>query len=444
MVLRIQILLLALLFGLLGVEAQGLSLLVFTHDDELDSAIARTMTIRDRGETFYWNDLSTSYPLASWPRSSDSIWVEVRDREIAHYLAQQEVSKAILSTLLDRDDRSGTMDLVTLLDRGCRLTNNQQIGLSALEDRGFSALGANYILVLDYTTVAKDPVQQRWIVEVCSSLYHVNYDAVMAERLEAVWVDEAETPRSRIEKMEQYNNLPFGCTQIGRSTVVVSESLAEEVAVAIIRGCSAAMDSYKELNPMPQVSNEREIVEPKSQKIGLTVSALYHTLLGVGIRIDVPIYKGQSGVIEHGILFETMVKSYTLADFGVANKVQRGVDAIRCSLGWGMTIRPLRFIEIEPYLTLYAESLALPMGSGVETESTLLADHLSMGSAMGVSGRVFLGNSFYLMVGADYSLSLSQSGERGFAGYYEYNQCLESRGYSREGLGVYAGLGYRF
>lgn len=397
----------------------SISVVVVNRGDQYDNTVFNAVQTINYGEKFDINDIPTDRitikssrkVAADIERIGTILNAENVGKEIISYWYQRD-SKGVMSDALIL--KRGMYSV-----RDQEILNSQvaKVGISALGEKGYDLVKGSYVFVLDYYNLKKD--DDTYSVDVNAVIYRIDYSEELLDQVYQAWIYEEDTHEERAKKNALYDSIvvPLEMVTSVKASGSSSSSYAEAIRAAYSNAIHRSENSVDDWNVTSSVISTRpikakigtkegvkngqrfqvhKIVEDRKGNLdsksvgyiratdvannstvatGHTDASSFYQISGGSIdegmilkqkndlRLGVTVAGGFGGYspIEIGVEYLEHINTkgtsrYVMLDLGFdAADSDIGVTFVTAAVGMGMAFRPIRPIEVMPFVQIGAD-----------------------------------------------------------------------------------------
>lgn len=180
--------------------------------------------------------------------------------------------------------------------------------------------------------------------------------------------------------------------------------------------------------------------------MGLSVGYQMGGMGALNVMVDYLTHINTKGTSQYALIdfrYDLVSGSKMKEEFESNTKVDLGMSYVSFGIGYGIGFRPLRFIEVMPYLTVGGEYMMFnsEFSDAVSTTEDELMDDIALYANAGVRANFTVAYPFQVFAGVDYTLMFSEGST-----YKHYNDLFEGmKGIERKGgIGFTVGAKFTF
>ena len=399
----------------------SVSMIVVNRGDSYDSRIFNIAGKQSFGEKFDVNDIPTDRILIRADRKksvdtdliTSSLEREGVGKEIISYWFQRDASGRMSDELILK------RGMYSVRDQEILNSQVSKVGISALGEKGYDLVKGSFVYVLDYYNLVENVKDKNYSAEVMASIYQLDCSEEMMEQLYETWIYDEDTPEEVARKKELFDSLSFPLVYVtaveasGSSSTSLTEAVNTAFSNAFYRSEKAVDDwnvtsSIISTRPIKAKIGTKEgvtngqrfqvhkIVEDRHGNIdsksvgyvratevannsnvatGDTEPSCFYQISGLKIdegmilkqkndlKMGITVAGGFGGYspIEIGLEFLSHINTkgtstYVMLDVGI--DVGESVSYIVPAIGMGIAVRPIRPIEIMPFIQVGMDILS--------------------------------------------------------------------------------------
>lgn len=399
----------------------SVSMIVVNRGDSYDSRIFNIAGKQSFGEKFDVNDIPTDRILIRADRKKNvdtdlitsSLEREGVGKEIISYWFQRDASGRMSDELILK------RGMYSVRDQEILNSQVSKVGISALGEKGYDLVKGSFVYVLDYYNLVENVKDKKYSAEVMASIYQLDCSEEVMEQFYETWIYDEDTPEEVARKKELFDSLSFPLVYVtaveasGSSSTSLTEAVNTAFSNAFYRSEKAVDDwnvtsSIISTRPIKAKIGTKEgvtngqrfqvhkIVEDRHGNIdsksvgyvratevannsnvatGDTEPSCFYQISGLKIdegmilkqkndlKMGITVAGGFGGYspIEIGVEFLSHINTkgtstYVMLDVGI--DVGESVSYIVPAVGMGIAVRPIRPVEIMPFIQIGMDILS--------------------------------------------------------------------------------------